>query len=499
MPIPNFVRSLPIFFSLFAVSLSLMNCREQPTPSEKIPTSLRIEGGAPTIYSGGALQLIAVASYSDGTVRDLSASATWTNTPARAGLVQAGGKFIATDDSVGIETVTASVQGQTASLQIEVTRRAATLSISPVIASVPSGGTLQFEASVEYQGGSQAYVTQNASWAISPGQAATIDSKGQLHALPGMTGQETVTAQFQVLSAQSQVHVQTSQTPLFEMVTIPAGSFMMGDDSSRFSDQRPAHEVFVDAFEIGKYEVTNAEYVRFLNQAFAAQHIFVESGIISGKRGPFAFLPYTKLCSSQEFPDKFIEYVQIEDDDYVFRVVHGFEDYPVVRLSWYGAAAFCAFYGYRLPTEAEWEKAARGGQQLQYGTMNGAITHDLANYTGAGGADVYAGLAPVGKFPPNPFGLYDLSGNAAEYIFDLYDASYYGVSPRNNPFGPGPARPLGRLTQQGPCASSMWRGGSWISSASACSATYRGAFCDLPEQCRLGAAVAGLRVARSLP
>lgn len=479
--------------------LVLAGCRDQPTPPAQFPTGLAIAGGLPTIASGATLQLVAVAQYSDGASRDVSAEATWTNSPARAGLVQAGGRFIPAGDSVGIETITAAYQGRKASLQIEVTKRAVFFSISPVIVQMTAGTTLQYEAGAEFHDGSQAFVTDKIQWSISPGLAATIDARGLLQAVSGGNGEETVTAIFQNLRAQSKITVQTTTSRLFETVAIPAGAFMMGDDSSSFSDQRPAHEVYVDAFEIGKYEVTNAQYAQFLNDGLRTNQLFFESGIVTGKLGAFAFLPYLKFCPSHDFPETFMAYAQVEPNVYEFQAVPGFEQHPVIRLTWYGAAAFCAFYGYRLPTEAEWEKAARGGMQLAHGTATGEINHDLANYAGAGGADIYAGLAPVGKFSPNPFRLYDLSGNAAEYVFDIYDRNYYAASPRNNPFGPGPAKPLGRLPGGGPCAPSLVRGGSWINAARFCSATFRGAFCDLPDQCILGDAIAGFRVARSLP
>lgn len=493
MPLLHRSRLLPAVFFLVFI---LTSCREQPTPPASIPSGLTIAGGVPTIASGATLQLVAVAQYRDGTSRDVSADATWTNAPARAGIVQAGGKFIPASDSIGVETVTAAYQGHKAIWQIEVTKRAVFFSVTPVLVQVAAGSKLQYEASAAFHDGSQAFVTEKVQWSVSPGLAATIDANGMLQAVPGSNREETVTATFQVLRAQSKVNVQAAPTHLFETVIIPAGTFMMGDDNSSFDDQRPAHEVYVDAFEIGTHEITNAQYVQFLNDGLRTNQLFYESSIVVGKLGAFAFLPYMKICPSDEFPEKFVEYVQIEPNVFEFQVVPGFEQHPVVRLTWYGAAAFCAFYGYRLPTEAEWERAARGGMQLAYGTASGELTHELANYTGVGSRDVYERVAPVGKFPPNPFGLYDMSGNAAEYVFDLYAADYYQNSPRNNPHGPGPLKPLGRLPNA--IGSVMWRGGSWLNSTQGCRATYRGAFVDLPDQCLTGGAVAGFRVARSV-
>jgi formylglycine-generating enzyme required for sulfatase activity len=177
-----------------------------------------------------------------------------------------------------------------------------------------------------------------------------------------------------------------------------------------------------------------------------------------------------------------------------FRAIAGFENYPAVRLNWYGAAAFCAFYGLRLPTEAEWEKACRGGQQLAYGTSDGTISCDLANYQGAGGRDIFTSVAPVGSFPPNPYGLYDLSGNAAEFVSDIYDANYYASSPRQNPPGPGPARFFAPI----PGGLALWRGGSWIDPPNRCRSAFRGTIRENADHNLLVEAIVGFRVARSL-
>jgi formylglycine-generating enzyme required for sulfatase activity len=333
-------------------------------------------------------------------------------------------------------------------------------------------------------------------WSLSPGIAATIDTNGLLRARPGITGKETVTGSYQLLMTRSEVQVQSNLSVPFEMVTIPAGSFRMGDINGR-PDEKPEHEVFVDAFQIGKYEVTNAQYAAFLNQALDAGEIFYESFIVRARKGPFVALIYTKLCKSFEFPDEFIEYVEIEPglNVFRFRAKPSFEQYPVVRLNWFGAAAFCAFYGLRLPTEAEWEKACRGGQQLVYGTQDGSIDHELANYRGTGGRDVFEGLAPVGSFPPNPYGLYEMSGNAAEFVSDLYDSGYYANSPPQNPQGPPPITIFERRAG----LAVLWRGGSWIHSASSCRSAFRGPFGDQVDHCLLGASIVGFRVARSLP
>ena len=122
------------------------------------------------------------------------------------------------------------------------------------------------------------------------------------------------------------------------------------------------------------------------------------------------------------------------------------------------------------------------------------MSHDLFNYKGIGGSDVYEGLAPVGSFPPNPYGLYDMSGNAAEYVFDAYDREYYRYSPAQNPTGPGPTILLGRL----PDNVALWRGGSWASYPFYCRSAFRGTIDDLADHSFLDNAIVGFRVARSL-
>jgi len=473
----------------------LVGCSEKPTQPGKMPTSLKITAPVFSIFSGGTLQLSAVATFTSGTSGDVTDEAVWTNLPGRAGRVKDGGLFVATLDSTGIETVRADYQGQTDSVDIEVTKGARSLAIRPVSVAIASGGKIQFEAIAEFHDASMEYVTDKVSWSLSPGVAATIDSSGLFSSKAGLNGLEIVTGLFQALSAQSRVRVQETLENPFEMVTIPAGSFVMGDDDSEWQSDKPAHEVTIDAFEIGKYEVTNEQYVAYLNDAIAAGEIMVESGVVTGRKGPFAWMTYLRLLGVPEFPDRFIEYVEVEPGAFAFRVKPGFGEYPVVRLNWYGAAAFCSFYGLRLPTEAEWEKACRGGQQLEYGTQDGSISHDLANYGGVGGRDIYEGLAPVGSFPPNPYDLYDMSGNAAEYVFDQYDENYYANSPTGNPTGPGPAL----LTEISSTDRAIWRGGSWLIGDRFCRSAFRGYIAYMENTSLLSYCFVGFRVVRSLP
>jgi formylglycine-generating enzyme required for sulfatase activity len=211
------------------------------------------------------------------------------------------------------------------------------------------------------------------------------------------------------------------------MALIPAGEFQMGGHSSESGyNERPVHTVYLDAFYMDKYEVTNELYARFLN----------EIGRNEDEGGD--------LLLDINDPDCLIEFV---DDQY--RPKAGYENHPVVEVSWWGAKAYAKWAGKRLPTEAEWEKAARGGLIGRKYPWGYDINHDMANYRGTDGRDRWGGTSPVGSFPPNGYGLYDMAGNVWEWCADWYDGSYYSRSPRRNPKGPdsGPGRVV--------------RGGSW--------------------------------------
>lgn len=487
------MRSIKSSLSLHLTLLLLIAaCKDKPLQPNDVTVGLEVTAQTRAIFSGSSLQITATARLNDGKTTDVTPNVTWSIQPGKAGRISSSGLFSATNNVTGTETVRADYKGQSATFEIEVTKRATTLAVWPVIGKVAAGGSLRFEAIAEYQDVSHEYVTAKVAWSITPGTAATIDNAGVLHAKTGVAGTETVIGTFQNLTTKSQIEVQLQFLSPIELVTIPAGTFVMGDNSGS-NNEKPAHEVELSAFAIGKYEVTNEQYARYLTEAYAAGEIFYESTLVSGKIGPFAARTYTRLRGSSQFPDNFID-VNQAGSEVVFFAIPGFEKYPVVRMNWYGAAAFCAFYGFRLPTEAEWEMASRGGRQSDYGTSDGSISHDLANYAGVEGRDTFGGLAPVGSFPPNPYGIYDLSGNAAEFVFDVYGENFYASSPRQNPIGPGPAMILAPL----PGGLALWRGGSWIFPSRFCRSAYRGTIIDQADHNLLGAAFVGFRVARSL-
>jgi formylglycine-generating enzyme required for sulfatase activity len=191
------------------------------------------------------------------------------------------------------------------------------------------------------------------------------------------------------------------------MVYVPAGTFTMGRVLGP-EDQLPAHEVTLDAFWIDQTEVTNAQYGRCV----AADE-----------------------CEKAEFTRK--------------RDFNG-DAYPVVGVSWFDATAYCAWVGGRLPTEAEWEYAARGPENLLY-PWGDEPQEDYANCSQDDCADGFEFTAPVGSFPQgvNWVGAVDMAGNVWEWVNDWYRAGYYGVSPNENPPGPSTG------------GAKVLRGGAW--------------------------------------
>jgi formylglycine-generating enzyme required for sulfatase activity len=192
-----------------------------------------------------------------------------------------------------------------------------------------------------------------------------------------------------------------------EMVELEGGCFIMGSEGENM-DEKPVHEVCLSPFKMDKYEVTQSQYQATLG------------------RNPSRFAG-AKL--------------------------------PVERVNWPDANEYCRKLGKRLPTEAEWEYAARGGSQTEF-YFGDKVTATAGNFCDSlcsneevrtpDITDGFALTAPVGSFPPNPFGLHDMAGNVAEWVEDWFNLSYYRQSPRKDP--PGPLPGLYRMT----------RGGSWL-------------------------------------
>ena len=212
------------------------------------------------------------------------------------------------------------------------------------------------------------------------------------------------------------------------MVYVPGGEFLRGrshslpdDDMERrptlLKDDRPARTIHVEPFYLDEHEVTNEAYRRFLEA--------------TGRRPPFHWVDG--------------------------QIAEGEEKHPVVNVNWHEAAAYCQSLGKRLPTEAEWERAARGlGEGVKFPWGNEEPTKGQQAHF-----DVLDGARPVCRFPKNTFGLCDMAGNVWEWCVDRYDRLYYERSPDENPSGPdeGMYRVL--------------RGGSWADAAKYLTCAYR--------------------------
>ncbi|MDZ7377378.1 MAG: formylglycine-generating enzyme family protein, partial [candidate division KSB1 bacterium] len=225
------------------------------------------------------------------------------------------------------------------------------------------------------------------------------------------------------------VRLIASDLKLDRVVSIPADSFLMGDIDGLF-DQKPPHTVRLNEFNIAPYAVTNAEYKIYCDLTHRAYP--PEGGASQAPIGYFLNYP----------------------------------NYPVVGVSWYDAVRYCnwlsqqygfnACYdttnwsynpsknGFHLPTEAQWERAARGGlatkkypwgdedpgTRCNYQSYQGVLVDSMAHFSNN------RGPLPVGKFQPNGFGLYDMAGNVFEWCNDWYQEDYYSISPSQNPLGP---------------------------------------------------------------
>lgn len=215
-----------------------------------------------------------------------------------------------------------------------------------------------------------------------------------------------------------------------EMVLVPAGEFVMGSDKKvdrlAYRSELPQRRVYVDSFEIGKYEVTALEYLKF---------------VLATDRQPQLDWRY-------------------DGGNFQESMAH----HPIMHVSWYDADAYCKWAGKRLPTEAEWEKAARGedGRLNPWGNQPAGLSRVNLGRTGLSGPVrdrperllMYPPIIAVDKYENSvsPYGLHQAMGNVAEWVADWYDQDYYKVGPNRNPQGPETG------TQK------AFRGGGWMDS-----------------------------------
>jgi len=261
---------------------------------------------------------------------------------------------------------------------------------------------------------------------------------------------------------------QISEKDSMVMVYVPEGEFLMGaTDTDAGSDEKPQHTVYLDAFWIDQTEVTNDMFAKFIAatsyetdaEKGGCSYVFNGSGwdCVSGAKWDHPSGPNSTL--------------------------DGLENHPVVHVSWNDATAYCEWAGRRLPTEAQWEKAASWDELQQakrkYPWGNGNVAGNLLNFADSNLKvdwadktvdDGYQFTAPVGTYPDgaSPYGALDMAGNVWEWVNDWYGENYYNNSPSANPPGPtsGDARVL--------------RGGCWYVVAQLVRASYRNWFFPVP-------------------
>jgi formylglycine-generating enzyme required for sulfatase activity len=221
------------------------------------------------------------------------------------------------------------------------------------------------------------------------------------------------------------------------MRLIPAGPFIMGSASWN-DNERPLHTVYLDAFYIDQFEVSNASFAEFLN---------ANGNQIEG------YAPWVE----ESDPD-----LRIHRREGLWTPDEGYADHPINEATWYAARAYCAWRSARLPSEAEWEKAARGDDGRTFPWGEAEPTCQLANFAGC-----FYDSVPIDSYPNavSPYGVYNMAGNVMEWVADWY-ISPYDTRQTDNPTGP----------ERGDFR--IFRGGAWFNAPNQVRTTYR--FAKLP-------------------
>ncbi|NPV85717.1 MAG: SUMF1/EgtB/PvdO family nonheme iron enzyme [Anaerolineae bacterium] len=278
--------------------------------------------------------------------------------------------------------------------------------------------------------------------------AQTATERARLTATAEAKWAQTATERARLTATPQAGEVRVREADGMEMVYVPAGVFWMGSEEGEGDeDEHPRHEVYLDAYWIDRTEVTNAKFAKFV----------AETGYRTDAENAGGGFVFMEESGSWEW----VEGADWQHPRGPSSGINGLEEHAVVQVSWNDAAAYCQWAGGRLPSEAEWEKAARGTDGRKYPWGDGDVTGGRANFAdrnlGVGWADQgeddgYKYTAPVGSYPEgaSPYGALDMAGNVWEWVADWYDANYYANSPRENPKGPssGEYRVL--------------RGGSWL-------------------------------------
>ncbi len=270
------------------------------------------------------------------------------------------------------------------------------------------------------------------------------------------------------------------------MVWIPAGEFSMGSDNPKFEDARPWHRVRLKGFWISATTVTNEEFAKFVRTT-----AYVTVAERKPNPADFPNVPLAKLVPGSLVFTPPDHPVELNDDSQWWKYVHGAnwrhpegpkstivgkDKYPVVQIAFEDAQAYARWAGKRLPTEAEYEYAERGGLSCKPYAWGDAFNPNGKNMANTfhghfpDKSDRHPGAAPVGSYPPNGYGLYDMSGNVWVWMSDWYQAEYYkslaargrvAVDPQGPPFSYDPKEPG--------VAKRVVRGGSFLCTDQFCS------------------------------
>ena len=268
-----------------------------------------------------------------------------------------------------------------------------------VSANPPSGSTIQPNTTITIT-----FDDAPGNVVVNLGQATTAGRRTVEISGPFPAGALTIAISWNGASHELHYTVVVPEPGTEGMVRIPAGEFQMGSNAPEArKDEQPVHTVYVDAFFMDQHEVTNLEYQQFVLANPSWQKNRIDKRFHNGNG------TYLRHWNGNEYPG-------------------GKSKHPVQGVGWYAAMGYAVWLGKRLPTEAEWEYAARGGLSGKKYPWGDVITPQKANY----GRNV-GRTTPVGKYPPNGYGLYDMVGNVQEWCLDQYDTDFYSRSPLNNP------------------------------------------------------------------